>query len=169
MKNKDHHAAFISIGSNMGDRVANCLKGIRLLNDQYHTSVLNRSPFYQTEPVDYLEQDWFINGVVQVETQLEPIPLLRFIKEIEQQVGRTSVAVRFGPRVLDMDILLYDSQVLDHPDLVIPHPRMHKRCFVLKPLCDIDPNIVHPVLNLTVKNLIDRIDNDGQEVILHPC
>jgi 2-amino-4-hydroxy-6-hydroxymethyldihydropteridine diphosphokinase len=169
MENRGLHLAYISVGSNMGNRMENCEKGIKLLNDQDDISVLIRSPFYQTEPVDYIEQDWFINGVVQVETSLEPVSLLASVKGIEQQVGRKSSDIRFGPRILDMDLLLYGSFVLHHPGLVIPHPRMHKRCFVLKPLCDIDPDIVHPVLGETMKNLLDRIDHEGQEVIQYPC
>ena len=165
--NRDHHIAYISVGSNMGDRAENCLTGIKFLDEKEHTSVLTRSSFYQTEPVDYLEQDWFVNGMVKVETTLEPMVLLKTIKDIEQKVGRKSSAIRFGPRVLDMDIILYDSVVLEHSELEIPHPRMHKRCFVLKPLCDIDPNIVHPVFGQTIETLLKKIDHDGQEVV--PC
>ncbi len=169
MKNRGLHLAYISVGSNMGNRMENCEKGIKLLNDQDHISVLITSPFYQTEPVDYIEQDWFVNGVIQVETSLEPVSLLAVVKGIEQQVGRKLSDIRFGPRILDMDLLLYDSLVFHYHGLEIPHPRMHKRCFVLKPLCDIDPDIVHPILDKTVQYLLDRIDHEGQEVIQYPC
>jgi 2-amino-4-hydroxy-6-hydroxymethyldihydropteridine diphosphokinase len=169
VKNSDNHVAYISVGSNMGNRAENCLAGIKLLDERDHTSVLTHSPFYQTQPVDYIDQDWFVNGIVKIETFLEPIALLKAVKDIEQIVGRKSSSIRFGPRVLDMDILLYDSFVLDHPELMIPHPRMHKRCFVLKPLCDIDPNIVHPVLGQTAEDLLAKIDHDGQEVIEYQC
>jgi 2-amino-4-hydroxy-6-hydroxymethyldihydropteridine diphosphokinase len=118
-----------------------------------------------TKPVDYSEQDWFINGVVKIKTTLDPLPLLQVLQEIEKKIGRKSDGIRFGPRILDMDIIFYDDSVLNHAELVIPHPRMHKRCFVLKPLCDIDPGIVHPVFNKTVQSLFSNIDDREQEVI----
>ena len=168
-KNREHHVAYLSVGSNMGDRAENCRKGIRLLDEQEHTSVVKSSPFYQTEPVDYLDQDWFVNGIIQVKTTLSPAKLLETVKGIERQVGRKTGVVRFGPRILDMDIILYDSRIVNQPDIEIPHPRMHKRCFVLKPLCDIDPDIVHPVLQQTMHALLEAIDHQGQEVIPFPC
>ena len=160
-----YHLAYLSIGSNLKDRHSNCLKGIHLLGETEAVRVLEQSPFYMTKPVDYLEQEWFINGVVKIKTTLDPLPLLKVLQKIEKKIGRKSDGIRFGPRILDMDIIFYDDSALNHAELVIPHPRMHKRCFVLKPLCDIDPGIVHPVLKKTVQSLLLNIDDRDQEVI----
>jgi 2-amino-4-hydroxy-6-hydroxymethyldihydropteridine diphosphokinase len=167
VKETENHLVYLSIGSNLGDRYTNCLKGIHLVGETEAICILERSPFYITKPVDYLEQDWFINGVVKIKTTLDPLPLLQVLQKIEKKTGRKSDGIRFGPRILDMDILLYDDSVMNHAELVIPHPRMHKRCFVLKPLCDIDPGIVHPVLRKTVQSLYSNIDDRDQEVILY--
>ena len=167
MTEAENHLAYLSIGSNLEDCYLNCLKGIHLLGEEDAICILERSPFYKTKPVDYLDQDWFINGVVKIKTTLDPLPLLQVLRKIEKKIGRKSEDVRFGPRILDMDIIFYDDSVLNQAELVIPHPRMHKRCFVLKPLCDIDPDIVHPVLNKTVQSLLSNIAGRDQEVILY--
>jgi 2-amino-4-hydroxy-6-hydroxymethyldihydropteridine diphosphokinase len=161
----ENHLVYLSIGSNLEDRYSNCLKGIHLLGDEDTICILERSSFYMTKPVDYFDQDWFINGVVKIKTTLDPLPLLQVLQEIEKKIGRKSDGIRFGPRILDMDIIFYDDSVLNQAELIIPHPRMHKRCFVLKPLCDIDPDIVHPVLNKTAQSLLSNIDGRDQEVI----
>lgn len=165
MTKTENHLVYLSIGSNMGDRYSNCLKGIRLLEKADAVIIMEQSPFYMTKPVDYLDQDWFINGVVKLKTTLAPFPLLRVLKEIEKKNGRKSGGLRFGPRILDMDIIFYDDFIMNHDELVIPHPRMHKRCFVLKPLCDIDPGVVHPVFNKAIQSLLSNIDGCDQEVI----
>ena len=132
---------------------------------QSHISVLkSQSSFYQTEPVDYTDQDWFVNGVVKIETRLDPSSLLKQVKQIEAAAGRTHHGFRFGPRVLDLDILIYDDLVLTTDNLVIPHPRMHKRRFVLQPFCDIDPGIKHPVLGGTMEDLLGELPRDEQTV-----
>lgn len=169
MKNPERYIVYLSFGSNMGDRVGHCKNALASLNRTDHTAVLQTSPLYQTEPVDYMDQDWFINGVAKVETELPPAALLQVLKQIERQAGRRKNPIRFGPRVLDLDIVLADSMVMDDPELTIPHPRMHKRCFVLKPLCDIDPNIVHPVLKRSMADLLGEIDPEGQEVKPYAC
>jgi 2-amino-4-hydroxy-6-hydroxymethyldihydropteridine diphosphokinase len=153
----------------MGDKLANCRQGIVALSTSGASILKSQSPFYKTEPVDFLDQDWFINAVVKIETTLDPIQLLNTLKSIERRVGRVQDPVRYGPRILDLDIIFYDNLVLKTPQLVIPHPRMHKRCFVLKPICDIDPTIVHPVLKKDVQHLLDHLEEDGQGVIEYPC
>jgi len=158
------HAAIISVGSNMGDKEANCRKGIDSLLDSGKASLVKASRFYRTSPVDYLEQDWFVNAAVQVETHLEPLDLLAFLQTIQQQAGRTKGGIRFGPRVLDLDIIFYDQLVMKTTSLEIPHPRMHKRHFVLQPICDIDPDIIHPLLNIPLKSLLNQLGDNGQEV-----
>ena len=160
----EYHTAYICIGSNLGDRLENCRQGVaRLIRDE-SSRLVEESAVYQTEPVDYRDQDWFVNYAVKIETLLDPLNLLGRLKSIESEVGRTRSSVRFGPRVLDMDIIFYDELVMDHRMLVIPHPRMHKRRFVLKPLCDIDPLIYHPVLARTVQSLLEDLDETGQRI-----
>ncbi len=164
-----HHIAYISVGSNMGDRALNCENGISALGKSASVRILNQSLFYLTEPVDYLDQDWFINAAIKIQTQLDSFQLLTTLKLIEENAGRESNRIRFGPRVLDMDIVFYDNAIINTPNLVIPHPRMHNRCFILQPLCDIDPDIVHPVFRKSVQNLLENLDDHCQKVIPYPC
>jgi len=159
------HTAFVGVGSNLGQKQDNCLQGIAALTSNGHSRLLNQSRPYRTEPVDYPDQDWFVNCVVQVETCLDPFELLAVLQDIQKQAGRVQDAIRFGPRILDMDIIFYDAAVIDHPDLTLPHPRMHLRRFVLKPLCDMDPALRHPILDQTVRQLLDNLDDAGQGIV----
>jgi 2-amino-4-hydroxy-6-hydroxymethyldihydropteridine diphosphokinase len=159
------HVAYISVGSNLGHRLDNCRSGIAALTHRTAIRWSDQSRIYKTEPVGYRKQGWFINYVVKVETALDPLVLLDVINSIEREAGRVRDPVRFGPRVLDLDIVLYDDIVLNHPRLVIPHPRMHKRRFVLKPICDIDPAILHPVFNQSMQSLLDELPEEGQRII----
>lgn len=156
--------AFLCAGSNLGDKTANCRRGIDALVHTGKTRLVALSRFYRTEPVDYADQDWFVNVVAKVATTETPGALLRILKTIEVGMGRQSGGIRFGPRVLDLDILFYGDRIINTPELVVPHPRLHKRHFVLKPFCDIDPAIVHPTLRRTVQALLDGLDTTGQEV-----
>ncbi len=165
----DRHAAYISFGSNMGDREQNCLHGIDALSRTKDVDIKARSPLYQTSPVDFEDQDWFVNGALKLETTLTPLELLQALKGIERKAGREKAPVRFGPRILDMDIVLYGSQIVHSPELIIPHPRMHKRGFVLQPLCDIDPDIIHPVSGKSLRYLLDHLHDDTQKVRPFPC
>ncbi len=160
----EDHIAYICVGSNLGDKLENCRKGIDELIRDKACRLIVQSPVYKTEPVDYEDQDWFVNYVVKITTTFDPLELLDNLKSIEHHAGRSHDVVRFGPRVLDLDIILYDQRVMDHPRLVIPHPRMHKRRFVLKPVCDIDPHISHPVLGRTVQSLLADLDETGQRI-----
>ncbi len=157
--------AYISVGSNMGERMANCRRGIDGLVADGHSVLAATSAFYRTSPVDYLDQDWFVNAVVKIETDLEPLELLDLLGSIEKAVGRVHNPVRFGPRVLDMDIILYADHVIETDRLTIPHPRMHKRRFVLQPICDIDATIKHPVLDQDMRMLLDCLGDDDQEIL----
>ena len=156
---------FISIGSNMGDKYNNCLKGIELLNQLDQTTVAEVSPFYQTDPVDFIDQDWFVNGMVKITTSFSPVNLMAALKGIEQALGQFEKSVRFGPRLIDLDIVFYDNLVINQETVTLPHPRMHIRRFVLKPLCDIDAGIMHPVLKQTVQNLLDELKEDEQNIL----
>jgi len=151
----------------MGDRLRHCCDGINALCGDGDVDLIARSKFYETEPVDYLNQDWFLNAAVKIATELTPMALLSRLQAIQSAVGRKTGGVRFGPRVLDLDILIYDDLILSTSRLIIPHPRMHKRRFVLQPICDIDPNIVHPRLGMAVRSLLDQLDMKGQRI--RPC
>lgn len=160
-----HHIAFISVGSNIGDKLQNCRKGIAALAAGGRSILRGQSHFYRTEPVDYSDQDWFVNAVVKIETDNEPAVLFRELKTIEKEAGRKKNAIRFGPRILDLDILLYDRLILESAELIIPHPRMHQRRFVLQPMCDIDPLMVHPVLKKDMQSLRDALGENKQRII----
>jgi 2-amino-4-hydroxy-6-hydroxymethyldihydropteridine diphosphokinase len=161
----NRHIVYISVGSNMGDRLQNCRQGIKSLTESGPSRVLAKSRVYMTEPVDYKEQDWFINMMVKLETTLDPFLLLDRIESIQQAAGRLQDEIRFGPRVLDLDIIFFDDRIIDSGRLVVPHPRMHQRRFVLQPICDIDPTIMHPVLEKDMLTLLNDLGEDEQEVI----
>ena len=161
------HWAFISVGSNLGDPIQNCRQGIRALCRDERVRLMARSPYYATEPVDYLDQDWFVNAAIKIETELAPLDLLARMQAVQVASGRKADSIRFGPRVLDLDIIFYEDLVLKSAQLTIPHPRMHKRRFVLQPICDIDPSVVHPVLGENVQTLLNRLVKNGQQI--RPC
>jgi len=159
------HRVFISVGSNLGDKLDNCLKGIAALTEPGLADVRDVSRFYRTSPVDYTDQDWFVNAAVLIDTALEPLALLERTMAIQQRMGRKRDAIRFGPRLLDLDILLYDDLIMASSRLEIPHPRMHKRAFVLQPICDIDATVIHPVLKRSLGELRDALDDDAQQIV----
>jgi len=161
----DIHTAYISAGSNIGNKLVNCQNGIAALPASGITTIKGQSAFYMTEPVDYKDQDWFVNAMVKIETTLDPYQLLAKLRSIELDAGRSYDTVKFGPRILDLDIIFYDDRVSNSSELVVPHPRMHKRRFVLKPICDIDPSFVHPVLNKDMQYLLDSLGDKGQKVL----
>jgi len=158
------HAAYLSVGSNIGDKAANCRRGIQALGAHPGVEVRCCSRLYRTAPVDYTDQDWFVNAAVRVATVLAPEALLDWLLEVERAAGRQRRGVRFGPRVLDLDIILFDDLVLGTERLTIPHPRMHNRRFVLQPICDMDPQLVHPVLKTPMDELLERLTDPHQEV-----
>ena len=159
--------AYLSVGSNLGDPLANCRRGIEAVSRRPGIRLLACSPFYRTGPVDYLEQDWFVNAAVKIETELAPRELLADLHSVQAAMGRGRQKVRFGPRILDLDIIFYQDVVMQSETLTIPHPRMHKRRFVLQPICDIDPTIVHPVLQMNIKTLLNQDVVINQD--LAPC
>ncbi len=159
------HTAYISVGSNLGRKLDNCRAGVAALSESAKVRLIDQSPVYRTEPVDYRDQDWFVNYVVKIGTGLDPLKLLELLHSIEHSAGRVRHSIRFGPRILDLDIILFDDLVLNDSNLIIPHPRMHKRRFVLKPICDIDPDINHPVLQRTMLSLLADLDDTGQRIV----
>jgi 2-amino-4-hydroxy-6-hydroxymethyldihydropteridine diphosphokinase len=160
----ESHTAFISVGSNLGKKLDNCNLGINALDNSDTSRVIERSPFYKTEPIDYTAQDWFVNAAFKLETTLEPLQLLDELKKIQRQAGREKDQIRFGPRILDLDIIFYDELVIESDELIIPHPRMHKRRFVLKPICDIDPTFIHPILNKEIRFLLNKLEFGTQQI-----
>lgn len=150
------HTAYIAIGSNMGDKASYIDEAVRKLGAQKHTEVLKLSDIITTKPYGGVEQDDFLNGAVKVRTLLTPGRLLKFLHEIEQDAGRER-KIHWGPRTLDLDIIFYDKLVYEDDELIIPHVDMENRYFVLKPMCEIAPYFRHPVLGLTVKQLLERL------------
>jgi len=148
--------AYLSLGSNLGHREANIASALKTLGQE--ARIVKVSSLYETEPVGYKDQPWFLNLVCAVETDLSPHALLKLAKTTEKILGRKPT-LRFGPRLIDIDILFYDDLILDSPDLTIPHPHLVKRAFVLVPLKEIAPNLVHPLSGLTIKELLERAEN----------
>ncbi|MGZ6225668.1 MAG: 2-amino-4-hydroxy-6-hydroxymethyldihydropteridine diphosphokinase [Syntrophales bacterium] len=153
--------AFIGIGSNIGDPAARCTEALCRLSQASGTKVLRQSSLYRTEPVGFEKQDWFINAVAEIRTLLTPHELLRAAQAIEDEMGRVR-GPRWGPRVIDLDILLYGQEVVKDDDLVIPHPELHKRRFMLEPLCEIASYAIHPVFGVSARGLMERLDDDSR-------
>jgi 2-amino-4-hydroxy-6-hydroxymethyldihydropteridine diphosphokinase len=167
-QNNECHTVFISMGSNMGDKVANCRDAVDALKRTGTARIIAQSKFYYTEPVDFIDQGWFINAVLKIKTALEPLALLSALQEIQVAIGRKSSGIRFGPRIIDLDIIFYDTIIFENERLIIPHPRMHKRRFVLLPLCDIDPQVKHPGLGQNVSDLLMQLNDNGQRICCYP-
>lgn len=150
----------LSLGSNIGDRAAQLREAIAALRALGEVTAI--SSFYETEPIEYTRQPWFLNCAVMLETEKLPKPLLAAVLRIEREMGRKRTVAK-GPRVIDIDILLFGSSIIDTPQLTVPHPAMHERRFVLEPLAEIAPDARHPVFRKTVRELRDALP-EGQAV-----
>jgi 2-amino-4-hydroxy-6-hydroxymethyldihydropteridine diphosphokinase len=150
--------AYLALGTNLGDRTANLRAAIRALPPSVR--VLDESPVYETPPWGLADQPAFLNMALRGETDLEPAALLAHLKRLERRLGRVP-AVRWGPRLIDLDILFYADLILDIPGLTLPHPRLHERAFVLVPLADLAPDLIHPVLGKPVRDLLAAVDTTG--------
>jgi len=148
---------YVGIGSNLGDREKNCSRSIDLL-EKYGIVVRQRSSLYETIPWGVRDQPLFLNMVIEAETELKPQELLELLKNVEIEVGREKSS-RWGPRAIDLDILLYDDISLNDETLTIPHPYLHKRDFVLIPLCEIAHDLKHPILKSTMGELLQMVRN----------
>jgi 2-amino-4-hydroxy-6-hydroxymethyldihydropteridine diphosphokinase len=155
---------YIGVGSNMGGPLKNCRKAIELINQIDGCRVAEISRFFRTEPVGATSQDWYVNGVIHIETTLGPHELLRSLLSIESGMGRVRQQ-KWEARVIDLDILLYGNEVIEGRDLTIPHPLMHQRRFVLMPMGQLNPGLIHPVLGKSMAELMDDLRVEGQAVL----
>ncbi|HEY3928574.1 MAG TPA: 2-amino-4-hydroxy-6-hydroxymethyldihydropteridine diphosphokinase [Candidatus Koribacter sp.] len=152
------HTAYLSLGSNVGDRAANLREAIARLRAA--GKVKRVSSLYETEPVEFTEQAWFLNCAVELRTEMGPADLLHALLGIEKSMGRMRNQPK-GPRNIDIDLLLYDDETVNTPELTLPHPSMHERGFVLVPLAEIAPNVVHPTLRKTAWELLNTLREDA--------
>ena len=151
--------AYIGFGSNIDDRFNYIAQALRLLLEADSVSLIQISSLYETEPVGYEEQGWFLNGVVAVETDLSVHQLLALLKGIEQLVGRQHRA-RWGPREVDLDLLIYDQCCINTSNLIVPHPEMHRRSFVLVPFAEIAPDVLHPIFQQNIRTLLSNLNDE---------
>jgi 2-amino-4-hydroxy-6-hydroxymethyldihydropteridine diphosphokinase len=155
------HIIYISLGSNLGDRLANLRNAMTNISPK--VKAVAQSSIYETEPWGYSDQPSFLNQIIKANTDLAPFDLLAFFKEIEVSMGRQET-FRFGPRLIDLDILFFDDLVINTPKLTIPHPRIIERAFVLIPLVEIAPDLYHPVIGKTIQQLTTGVDSSSIEV-----
>lgn len=151
---------FLSIGSNINDRIKNIEKALNMFNLCEDIIISKTSALYETEPWGVKNQNWFINIAVEIKTTLSPKDLLIKCNKIEQIVGRNrEKETRWGERIIDIDIIFYENEIINTKSLTIPHERMHERAFVLVPMLEIAPNFVHPLFNKTISELYENLDN----------
>ncbi len=152
------HRVFIALGTNLGDRKENLRKALTSLESFAH--LLACSGVYETPPWGFTDQPWFLNMTVEGDTFLSPYDLLTRLKQLERDLGREP-GFRYGPRLIDLDILFYDELILETPELEIPHPRLEERSFVLAPLADLAPDFQHPVTGRTVLQMLNEVDTSA--------
>ncbi|HPO13764.1 MAG TPA: 2-amino-4-hydroxy-6-hydroxymethyldihydropteridine diphosphokinase [Candidatus Hydrogenedentes bacterium] len=157
----------LSLGSNLGDREVNLQRALEALEAVAGIAIIAKSHYYETEPVGVAEQPDFLNLAVEIETELAPLELLNAVKEIEARLGRTP-SEHWGPRVIDIDIILWGERTVTTEPLMVPHKEFRKRAFVLAPLAEIAPDAVDPVTGKTVTELLRSPEAQGQVVRLTP-
>ena len=149
---------YLALGTNLGDRSANLQAAMAALSPA--VKVLEQSSVYETQPWGVIDQPAFLNLVLSGETRLAPSALLTYLKDLEIKLGRLPT-VRYGPRKIDIDILLYADLIINTPELTIPHPGLHERAFVLVPLAELAPDLLHPVFRKTIRQLLADVDGSG--------
>ncbi len=142
---RGHVRAFVSLGSNLGDKKANLKRAVELLRKEEGLDIKGVSSFYRTAPMGPVPQDWFVNSVLEAMVELAPRELLNILLDIERKMGRIR-DIRWGPRLIDLDLLLYGDFFINERDLIVPHPRMHERAFMIIPLSELDPDLRIPGL-----------------------
>jgi 2-amino-4-hydroxy-6-hydroxymethyldihydropteridine diphosphokinase len=160
------HRVYIGIGSNLGDRRANIVEAIERMGQLAGTRVVRTSSLYESEPLGDAKT-WFVNGVIELDTEQAPDPLLKMLLAIEEAMGRKRVkGKRWGSRIIDLDILLYDQDVIEKRTLKVPHPELHKRRFVLLPLAELAPQVVHPQLGQSISTLLATVKDDKRVALM---
>jgi len=160
------HRVYIGIGSSLGDRRANTIEAIARIKELPTTKIVRSSSLYESEPLGDAKT-WFVNSVIEIETELLADPLLKKLQAIEEAMGRKRVkGERWGSRIIDLDILLVDQDVIEKRTLKVPHPEMHKRRFVLMPLAELAPHVIHPQLGRSVSALLATVKDDKRVTLL---
>ena len=154
------HTAYIGIGSNLGTPTKNCIEAIEKISALRSIKIISKSSFYQTAPIGNIKQDWFINSAIKIDTQLTPRELLSALLSIESEMGRIRKE-KWGPRLIDLDLLFYDNLILNQKGITLPHPEIQKRKFVLIPLHEIAEDLIHPILKKTIKTLLKESPDDA--------
>ncbi len=160
------HQVYIGIGSNVGNKRENFFEAVTRLAKLPDTRVLKESSLYESEPLGDAKE-WYVNGAVEIETRFKPDMLLKKFKNIERAMGRKKIKKRWGARIIDLDILLYDSAVVKKKSLRIPHPEMATRKFVLVPLSEIAPQVIHPELGVTISEMLVNLKDDKKIHLFH--
>ena len=155
--------AFIGIGSNLGNKLENCKRAIDLMGKMPNSHVTAQANYYLSEPVGVTGQDWYLNTVISLSTDISSHGLLEKLLEIERLLGRVRKK-RWEARIIDLDLLLFDLEIIKSENLTVPHPLMHQRRFVLKPMIDLSPELKHPVLNKTMAKLLDDLKDDNNKI-----
>jgi 2-amino-4-hydroxy-6-hydroxymethyldihydropteridine diphosphokinase len=161
------HRVYIGIGSNVGQKKDNFLEAVDRLAKLPDTKILKESSLYESEPLGD-SRDWYVNGAIEIETKFKPEMLLNKFKNIERAMGRKKVKKRWGARIIDLDILLYDGLVMKKKNLHIPHPEMPNRKFVLIPLSEIAPQVIHPELGVTISELLVNVKDEKKIHLFNP-
>ena len=158
---------FLSLGSNKGDRLANIQQAVSMLGMTEDINIVKTSSFYETEPWGNPELKWFLNATLALDTNLKTLDLLKFCQSIEMKLGRDKIHEKWQDRTIDIDILMYDSMIINESNILnIPHPYMHERAFVLVPMLELKSDLIHPVLNKTMNDLYEELENP-EDVFLY--
>jgi 2-amino-4-hydroxy-6-hydroxymethyldihydropteridine diphosphokinase len=166
MDNAVAHQVYIGVGSNLGNKKENFLEALLRVAKLPDTRILKESSLYESEPIGDAKE-WYVNGAIEIETKFKPDMLLKKFKNIERAMGRKKIKKRWGARIIDLDILLYDAAIVKKKSLRIPHPEMPSRKFVLLPLSEIAPQVIHPELGVTISELLINVKDDKKIHLYH--